>query len=156
MQVVSSKWTLPLKLLIPAFAGCFFIGVTILLFILPLDDIQDPFTPLTARLTMLSFLLSITGIYYLFFYRLKWVAMDQEHLFVSNFFKSYQYTYDSIASIEETKVLFWNRITVHFYQEGHWGKTIVFFGSYYWYYFLKKNPEILRQILPEEITNKNS
>jgi hypothetical protein len=156
MQVVSSKWSLTLKLLLPAFAGCFLTGITVLLFFISPDSIQEPFTPLSARLTMVSFLLSLVGLYYICFFRIKWVAMDEEYIYVSNFFKSYQYTYDSIARIEESKVLLWKRITIHLHQKGIWGDSFHFLGSYYWYYFLKKHPEVLKKLLPEEIINKYS
>ncbi|BDS14062.1 hypothetical protein [Aureispira anguillae] len=151
MQVVSSQWTLTLKLLLPTFWFCFFGGLTIVLFFTPLDNIGEPFTPTTARLMMVSFVLSTAGIYYLMFSPIKWVAMDAEKLYVSNFRKSFQYTYDSIARVEESKMLFWNKVTIHFHEPSQFGQTIVFFGSYYWYYFLKKHPEVLQQLLPAEI-----
>ena len=151
MQVVSSRWTLTLKLLLPMFWFCFFGGATIIMFFMSLDSIGEPFTPMTARLTMLTFVLSTAGLYYLMFSPIKWVAMDEEKLYVSNFQKSYQYTYDSVAKIEEQKILFWNRITIHFHETTQFGSKIVFLGSYYWYYFLKKNPAVLKQLLPPEL-----
>jgi hypothetical protein len=149
MQVVSSKWTLSLKLLLPAFLSCFLIGATVMMFRIDLEDIGEPFTPLSARLMVLSFALSFIAIYYLFFGAIKWVAMDTTHLYVSNFKKSYQYTFDSIAKVEETKVLFFKKVTVHFHQPGKFGSKIVFFASYYWHYYLKKNPQILEQLLAD-------
>lgn len=152
MQVVSSQWTLTLKLLLPTFWFCFFGGITLFLFFSSLENIGKPFTPTMTRLIMVSFLLSTAGIYYLVFFRIKWVAMDEERLYISNFRKSYQYTYDSIARVEETKILLWNKVTIHFHEPIQFGGTsIIFFGSYYWYYFLKKHPNVLQQLLPEEL-----
>ena len=151
MQVVSSPWTLSLKLLLPTFWFCFFGGLAIILLFYPLDDLKEPFTPMTARLMIISFVLSTAGIYYLVFLPIKWIAMDTEYIYVSNFMKSYQYTYDSIVRVEESRMLFWNKVTIHFHGSTQFGKTIVFFGSYYWYYFLKKHPEILQQLLPKGI-----
>lgn len=147
LQVVSSSWTLTLKLLLPMFWFCFFGGMAIGLFFVEDEVFREPLTPDTARLIMVSFVVSTLGLYYLTFRPIKWVALDETHVYVSNFFKSYQYTYDSIERIEETKVLFWNRITLHFHQSSQFGSSIVFFGSYYWYYFLKQHPTILRQLL---------
>ena len=149
MQVVSSKWTLSLKLLIPAFWFCFFGGLTVVLFFKDLSSIGEPFSPTSARLMMLSFLLSTAGIYYLLFFRIKWVAIDETHLYVSNFKDSYKYTLDSIAKIDETKFLFFRKVTIHFHQTGKFGKSILFLSSYYWHYYLKKNPEILQQLLKD-------
>lgn len=146
MQVVSSKWTMSLKLLLPTFFFCFMVGITAMLFVSDLE-ISEPFTPMSARLMMLSFLISCAGIYYLLFFRIKWVALDPEYIYISNFKDSYKYTFDSIAKVEETKVLFFNKVTIHFHQSGHLGKTVVFFASYYWHYYLKNNPAILEQLL---------
>lgn len=150
--MVSSTWTLTLKLLLPTFWFCFFGGCTIALFFYPLEGIGEPFTPTSARLMMVSFLLSSAGVYYLVFYPIKWVAMDANKLYVSNFMKSYQYTYESIAKVEEHKMLLWNKVTIHFHETGYFGKSIVFFGSYYWHYYLKQHPEILQIILEHQST----
>lgn len=147
LQVVSSTWTLTLKLLLPTFWFCFFGGLTILLFFLPDESFKDPLTPTSARLIMLSFLVSTAGLYYLLFRSIKWVALDETHIYVSNFFKSYQYTYDSVARVEETRVLLWNRVILHFHQPTQFGPSVVFLGSYYWFYFLKQHPAILEQLI---------
>lgn len=149
MQVVSSKWTLTLKLLLPAFLSCFLIGAIVMLFATNLEGIGEPFTPLSARLMVTSFALSFGAIYYLFFGAIKWVAIDPTHLYVSNFKNSYQYTFDSIAKVEETKVLFFNKVTIHLNKPGKFGQKVVFFASYYWHYYLKKNPHILEQLLTD-------
>ena len=147
MQVVSSRWSLALKLLLPTFWFCFFGGATVALFFMPLEAIQEPFTPMSARLIMLSFLLSSAAIYYMVFLPIKWVAMDTEKMYVSNFFKSYQYSYDSIKLVEETKFLFWNRVRIHFHESAVFGDSITFYSSYFWHYYLKKNPKIIEQLL---------
>jgi hypothetical protein len=135
-----------MKLLLPVFWFIFFGGLTLILFFEDLEHIKEPLTPNTARMLMVSFFVSTAGLYYLLFARIKWVAMDSERLYVSNFFKSLQYTYDSIAKVEETKVLFWQKVTLHFHQSTQFGTSIVFINSYYWYYFLKQHPEILKQL----------
>lgn len=147
MQVVSSKWTLSLKLLLPTFWFCFFGGSLLMLLFTDLTNIGEPFTPLTARLTMLSFVLSSAGIYYLFFLPIKWVAMDEEFIYVSNFFKSAKYTYDSIDKFEESRFLFWNKVSIQFHNKGIFGQKIIFFRSYYWLYFLKKHPAVLQKLI---------
>lgn len=156
MQVVSAKSTLSLKLLLPVFWFCFFGGLTITILFKNLEGIGEPFTPLSARLMMLSFVLSTAGIYYLTFYPIKWVALDLERIYVSNFLKSYQYTYDSIARIEESKFLWWNKVTIHFHQAGQFGTSIVFLSSYYWHYYLRKHPTVLQQLLPENLELKQA
>lgn len=146
-QMVSSPWTLTLKLLLPTFWFCLFGGGLIVLLIIPSDILGGSLTPASTRMTMAFIVFSSLAVYYWLFYPLKWVGMDSERLYVSNFMKSFQYTYDSISKVEEHKLLFWNRVTIHFYEAGHFGKSISFFGSYYWHYYLKKNPKILEMIL---------
>ncbi len=149
MQVVSSKWTLALKLLLPTFWFCAWGGLTISMFFIDLSSIQEPFSPLSARLIMLSFLFTTLAIYYFVFASIKWVALDPELLYVSNFKESYQYTFDSISKIDESKVLFFRKVTVHFHQNGKFGQSITFLSSYYWHYYLKKNPSILQKLLKD-------
>ncbi len=146
MQVVSSPWTLTLKLLLPMFWFTFFGGLTIVLLFSDLSTLKEPLTPMMARGIVFSFVVSTAGLYYLLFARIKWVAMDEDYLYVSNFFKSLQYTYDSIAKVEETKVLFWQKVTLHFHASTKFGPSIVFINSYYWYYYLKQHPEILTKL----------
>ncbi|MDC0230573.1 hypothetical protein OAK19_01270 [Aureispira] len=147
MQVVSSKWTLSLKLLLPAFLLSFGAAGLIIFFTLPLDGIGEPFSPLTAKFLFFSFYVSATGLYYIIFGSIKWAALDTEKLYISNFLKSFQYTYDSIAKVEEKKILVWNKVTVHFHEPGEFGSNVVFFSSYFWHYYLKKHPNILKQLL---------
>jgi len=146
-QVVSSRWTLLLKLLLPTFWACFFGGITIVMFFSSLDNIQEPFTPWTARIMVSSFTVGTLGLMYLFFTRIKWVAVADDCFYVSNFMDSRQYTYDSIARIEESKGLLFRRVTIHLHQKGRFGKSFFFFANYYWHYFLKKHPDILAQIV---------
>ena len=150
--MVSSPWTLTLKLLLPTFWFSFFGGLTIAMFFKSLDGIGGPFTPNSARLLMVSFLFLSGYGYYLFFSAIKWVAMDKDRFYVSNFLKSFQYTYDSIAKVEEQKVLFWHVVTVHFHAPGQFGQSIFFIRSYFWHYYLKKHPEVLKQILNKDIS----
>ncbi|MCH2023352.1 MAG: hypothetical protein MK207_12830 [Saprospiraceae bacterium] len=75
--------------------------------------------------------------------------MDNEYMYISNFFKSYQYTYDSVAKVEERRMLIWNKVTIYFHENGEFGSNIVFFGSYFWHYYLKKHPSILKQLLSQ-------
>lgn len=149
MQIVSSKWTLSLKLLLPTFWFSFFVGSLMILIFTDLTNIGAPFTPFTARLTMLSFVFSSAASYYLFFLPIKWVAMDEDFIYVSNFFKSAKYTYDSINGFEESKFLLWNKVSIQFHNKGIFGQNIIFFRSYYWLYFLKKHPAVLEKLINE-------
>ncbi|MCP4441532.1 MAG: hypothetical protein GY810_21700 [Aureispira sp.] len=148
-HVVSSRWTLVLKFF-PMFWGCFMGGTALVMLFISLDNIQDPFTPTSARLLVWSFFISTMGILYLLFIRIKWVAVDTNAFYVSNFFKSFKYTYDSIDRVEESKILFFRRVIIHFHEKSQFGKSVYFLSSYYWHYFLKQHPEVLKQILHQD------
>lgn len=144
-QVVSTRWTMLFKLLVPTFFLLFFGGIAVGTLFVDLD-VQAPFTPTSARIMLFTFVLSVWGILYLLFMRIKWVALDESHIYVSNFFKVYRYTYDSISGIDSTSVLWWKKVTVHFYSKGYFGSSIQFIPSAYWAYFLDKHPEVMEQI----------
>lgn len=148
--MVSTPWTLTLKLLLPTFWFCFVGGLTLLLLFNPLDDVVLPFSPNITRLLMFTILLCSIGIYYWVFYPIKWVAIDGEKIYVSNFSKSFQYTFDSISKVEEKKILLWKQVTIHFHTSGQFGDKVVFLSSYFWHYYLKKHPEVLLKFLQLE------
>jgi len=153
IQVVSSRWTFFLKLAFPFLWAIFMGGVTIIILLSTLQQVQKPFDPLTAKLLVGSFYLSTLGIFYLLFLRIKWVGMTPTHLYVSNFFRSYKYTYDSVERFEETNILLYKRITIHFHDKTKFGKTIFFIRSHYFRYFLEKHPAVLATLLAEDNTN---
>lgn len=148
-QVVSAKTTLFLKLLLPTFWVCFMGSITVIsVFFLSFDGIQPPFSPTSAKILIASFFLTALGLMYLLWMRAKWVAVDGQYIYVSNFMRSYRYTYDSIARIEETRVLFFfRRVTLHFHQAGSFGKRVFFWANFYWHHFLHTHPQVVEQIL---------
>jgi len=145
-QVVSTRWTLFLKLLLPTFWIAFFGAATVAVFALDIQ-VGEPFTPTSARLLVASFAVGSIGLLYLLFLRIKWVAIDKEYLYVSNFFQMRRYTFDSIAALEEQKVLFWRTMTIEFAAPTYFGQKIMFISSHYWGYFLEKNPDVLEKIV---------
>ena len=141
-QVVSSRWTMLLKLILPTIWVCFFGGMAVVIPFLDLP-VGEPFSPLTAKLTIIGFSLSSIGLLYLLFMRIKWVALDTTHIYVSNFFKSYKYTYESISNIQTSKILWSERITIQFHEPTAFGSSIFFISSPYWAYFFEKNPQVM-------------
>lgn len=148
-QAVSARTTLFLKWFLPVFWVCFMGSVTLLsLFFFSFEGIKPPFTPTSAKILIASFFLTSLGLMYLLWMRAKWVAVDENHIYVSNFFRSYRYTYSSIERIQEARVLFiFRRVTLHFHQPGAFGKSVFFWANYYWHHFLRNHPQVLEQIL---------
>ncbi len=133
-------------------------GMTVIILISPLDNIKEPFSPFVAKLISISFYLSVTTILYMLFGKTKWVGMTENHLYISNYFKSFKYTYDSIESFEEVNMLLFTKVIIHFHQPTKFGKSIYFVRSHYWKYFLEKHPIVLNTItgnLIEKVKQKN-
>jgi hypothetical protein len=146
IQTVSSRWTFILKLAFPLFWLIFMGGITLLVCFSPLDNLREPFDPITAKGLVLSFYLTVLLVFYWLFMRAKWVALSETNLYVSNFFRSYKYTYDSLSGFEETNMFIFTRVVLHFHQPTKFGKSIFFVRSYYWKHYLEKHPEVLAQI----------
>lgn len=151
VQSVSSRWTFLLKLAFPLLWLIIMGGISILILVSPLESIKEPFSPMAAKSLVLSFFLLVLVIFYYLFGSCKWVGMTDTHLYVSNFFRNFKYTHDSIASFEETNMLLFTKVTLHFHQAGQFGKSVSFIRSHYWKYFLEKHPQVLETIKGEKI-----
>ena len=117
-----------------------------------METVKEPFDPMTAKILVTSFYITTMGLLYLLFMRIKWVGMTTTHLYVSNFFKSYKYTYDSIDKFEETNMLLFTRVILRFHDKTKFGKTIFFIRSHYLKYFLEKHPTVLAELLNTDPT----
>ncbi len=138
LLVVSSRWTFFFKLALPLFWGILGAGITILFYVSPLDSLKKPFDPWTARLLFTSFYLSSIVLLYLLFGNVKWVAIQKDHLIVSNFFHSYKYTLDSIAAFDEVNWIVFRKVTIKFHQKTFFGSEIHFVKSHYWTFWLQE------------------
>jgi hypothetical protein len=140
--VVSSRATLFLKLILPTL---WFSIMGALLFFSLWYGVSGS----GLMLLILGFL-GVVGLWAALFRQLKWIGLNPENLYVSNYFKNFKYTYDSISGIEEQHLGPFRRITLHFHQPGQFGQKVHFLASYNWYYFLQQHPEILKQLLQVE------
>jgi len=143
IQTVSSRWTFLLKVAFPLLWLIIMGGISALVLISPLESLKEPFSPMAAKSLVLSFYALILVVFYLMFGTCKWVGMTDSHTYVSNFFKNYKYTHDSISSFEEANMLLFTKVTLHFHQSGKFGKSVSFIKSHYWKYFLEKHPNVL-------------
>ena len=151
MQAVSSRWTLVLKLLLPAFWFSFAFACVAFSFFVDLSIVSEPFTPFTIRMILLSTLFSTAGIYYILFYDIFWVSVTKDKMTVSNFFKAFEYSFDSIDSIVEYKVAGIEKVRIQLHQPGSFGKSIVFIPSFYWSHYKKTFPEVFEHISIKKI-----
>lgn len=146
IQIVSSRWTFLLKLALPLLWTIIMGGVTVLVLISPLESLKGPFSPMAAKSLIASFYLLVLILFFFLFGKCKWVGITDTHVFISNYFKNFKYTHDSISSFEESNMLLFTKVTLHFHQPGKFGKSVSFIRSHYWKYFLEKHPQVLETL----------
>ena len=125
MNGLSSNLTLMLKLFIPIFWIVFFGAFVLASFITnPIEAPQianDEF-----RLQSSLFVLGGLIFFALTFFRLKRVDADEENIYISNYFKTFKYSADSIESIVIYNHLILKAAHLKFKEKSSFGKKIIF------------------------------
>jgi len=128
MTHVSSNATLFFKFFIPVFWMVFFTAFFIGLLISDVEYIGN--VPMfLARVFSIGFVAVGALFFYLFVLPIKRVEMNSEYFIVTNYFKNYKYSYDSIESIAERDWYFFRTYTIILKESGSFGKKINFVGS---------------------------
>ncbi len=145
IQSVSSGWTLFLKLVFPVMWTAFF--GTFVGFILFSEDgayliAGGVVTPMIARIVALTFLLSGIFLFYFLFMRLKRVDMDNDFMYVTNYFKSRRYPYHNIEKMVENQYLMFRPVKVYFREAGTFGGQITFLSGKSFHEFLSERPDV--------------
>ena len=79
------------------------------------------------------------------------IDMDERHLYVSDYFKTFKYPFTDIESITESNVLPGRVYTIHLKSKGTFGKDISFLASRkLWDEFVAEHPEVFREILEKK------
>lgn len=125
MQRVSSNSTLFLKFFIPTFWIVFFGAITMAAVFVRYEYVGD--IPIgTFRIIMLSFYISGVLMMVFTLLRLKRVEMDQDFVYVTNYFKNYRYPYHNIEGIEISKFLFFKTASISLKTPGSFGRRMIF------------------------------
>ena len=145
MQNISTGLTIFFKLFIPTFWIVFFGAFTIGLFVQNVRVGNLP--PGTFRIVALLFFLIGCTILYFTLMQLKRVDMDDDYMYVSNYFKTLRYPYEAIDKIKERDWLLFHTIHVSFRKKGKFGKRIVFLArSKKLSRFLKAHPKVAERL----------
>ncbi|MEL6987571.1 MAG: hypothetical protein AAGK97_07040 [Bacteroidota bacterium] len=126
MTRVSSSLTIVLKIFLPlfwiVFFACFAVGT--------LFSKDIPLLSMTSfKIGVVAFLVIGILFFWLTTFKLQRVEMGNEKFYVTNYFKHFQYTYDSIEKIKQNNWLLFNTITIVLKQKGQLGKKITFLES---------------------------
>ncbi len=125
---VSSRLTPFAKLFFPVFWMAFFGAFTIAVLVTDME----PYTHVanaTFRMGVAGFFLAGAALLLFTLVRLKWVAFDDQYIYVSNYFRQYRYPWSLVTAIEERDVLLASLVTIRFAQKGYFGDKIHFLAN---------------------------
>lgn len=141
---VSSSWTLFYKVFFPT-GWIVFFGVFAIFLIF--DGFGSVFLPMALRIGYIVFF--IAGLILLWFtlMSLKRVEMDEEVFYVTNYFKTYKYSYDSIAAINEIDFIIMKVVTLKFVERSSFGKKVFFVARRaVWGDFVESHPDLFSHL----------
>ena len=141
-----------MKWLLPVIWTSFFGTLTLLVVAAVPFEGSGPIPVWAAKLLAVSFFGSGLLLLYLMFMRLKRVDFGETHFYVSNYFRTYRYTYDSVQKITLEKGLFARRAIIHFHSPSSFGLRVTFLPSHRLEEFIKAYPEIGSILMVEDFT----
>jgi len=140
-QRISSNATLALAIFFPVFWTVFFGSVTVALF---LYDTRSGNLPVeTAKWVMLAIFLSGVLVLYFTIFQLKRVELDEQFVYVTNYFKTYRYPYSSVEKLEVSEFLFLAVGVIRLRQAGRFGRRITFvMAKVLFDDYIQRHPEV--------------
>ncbi len=149
MQRVSSNMTLALVLFVPVFWTAFFGAFTIAIWAYRFDYYGNV-PGMALRVGMLLFMLSGLLFFYFTVWRLKRVEVDEEFLYVTNYFRHVRYPFHQINSISIRNWRLFRTIHVGLKAPGSFGRRFVFIPTgRVFEEFARQNEELRRLIINE-------
>lgn len=141
MQRISSNTTLFFRLFVPTFWAVFYGLFTVVLFLAD-NSTVNIFQSDWLKYSNLIFYLSSLLILYLTVFQLKRVELSEEGIFVTDYFKTVKYTYDSVESISYKKYPGFKLGNLRLREKGFFGTNISFIlKKGYLEEYIQKNPE---------------
>lgn len=150
MRRLSSNLTIILRMFIPlvyiVFFGCVIAGS----FLITVNDSPFLANPVIRFGMLGTYILFITLAYFTFM-KLKRVDANDEHIIVSNYFKTFRYTWDSIKKMTTINLILFDIIYIHYHEKTAFGKRVFFLASRALVKsFFVDNPELFKYIDPNE------
>lgn len=142
MTRLSSGWTLVLRLFIPVFYVVFMGALTITT-LSQGADLSPVFGTWIYRLAMPGLVLA--GILTIRFTVWKLVRLDAspDYFFITNYFRTYRYSLDSIESIRPYRIFFFRFIKIILKEKGSLGKGLhVLLEGALWDQYTDAHPEV--------------
>jgi len=139
---LSSGWTLLLRLFFPVFY-LVFMGAFTVATIIQGAEVSPVFTTWIYRIGMVSLLL--LGLLTIRFtvWRLLRLDASPTHFFITNYFKTFRYSRESINTIYPFNILFWQFIKIRLKEKGSFGQNLyVLLERSLWVQYLDAHPEL--------------
>ena len=128
MRRLSSNLSIFFRLFLPLVYIVFFGSLVIGSFLITAND-----SPLISssifRYGMLSSYIIFVLIFSFSIMKLKRVDADENNILISNYFKTYKYTWDSIKKMTTINLLIFDIIYIHIHEKGKFGKKVFFLAS---------------------------
>ena len=125
MHRISSNWTLFFKIFLPTFWMVFFGALTIALWLVDTPYFGN-IPALPFKLGFTAFFIIGTAILYFTMMQLLRVDLDEAHIYLSNYFKTYRYPFSEIESISERDIGLFHLVRIYLKGKGHFGSRINF------------------------------
>lgn len=143
---VSSSWTLYYKIFLPTVWIVFFgalIGVALIM--QSLDRLR--LHPLMIAGALVFYLLGIVILRFSLL-RLQRVELAEDCFYVTNYFKTYKYSYSSIADIDERDLLIMKLTSIRFAEKSAFGKSVHFIQRRkVWTDFTEENAHLFEHLV---------
>jgi hypothetical protein len=120
MTRLSSNWTIFLKLFIPIFWGVFF-GALCLAVLLSEPGDLSIFKSSSSRIVLVVCYVVFFFFLYLTLMRLVRADFDEKYIYISNYFKTYRYPFDSIESVRYENYSIFKLIRFRFSSKSKFG-----------------------------------
>ena len=138
MTRISSDWTLFYKIFLP--------NVWIVFFGVVVGFVLFSFKPhLPFLIGTLLFYLGGIGVLYITLMTLKRVEGTDEHLYITNYFKTFRYTFESIDRIRTFDLIILKIVTLYFFENTSFGKRVIFIRrKAVWEEYVQAHPRLAK------------
>src|SRR5688500_7798464 len=146
MDRVSSQLTIFLRIALPTIWLTTILSLTVLLALAVRGKAQVFSNPVVW---VGFFLVLVTGIAFIYFFlwRFYRVDMDERYVYVSDYFRTYKYSFSDIESIRPTSWAPTRIFTIRLKSKGTFGREIHFLASQkLWGDFVDEHPGLLKDI----------
>lgn len=128
MERLSSNLTLFFKFFVPIFWIVFFGAFTIAVFAYR-NEFYGAIPGQSLQIGAVIFFVSGLFMFYFTLMQLKRVDGNAEYLVVTDYFKTFRYSYDSVEKVTESKFAFLKLATIHLKEKGSFGQRMFFITS---------------------------